>query len=99
MRAWNKKNKKRASERDRRSKLKKKYGISVEVYDKMFKSQEGACAICKQKPAKKRLAVDHCHRSSKVRALLCFHCNTGIGQFRDNEALLKKAIAYLKKHR
>lgn len=45
--------------------------------DKMSRLQNACCAICK-KPEKhfaKRLAVDHNHKSGKVRGLLCFRCN------------------------
>lgn len=99
MRIWNKRNKEKVKETHRNYKLKKRYGISAETYDKMFEAQGGACAICVRKPDEQRLSVDHCHNSSKIRALLCSQCNTGIGLFRESEAILKKAIAYLRKHR
>lgn len=75
----------------------KKYGITIEQYEKMEKSQKGVCAICKKsEPNKyKKLAVDHCHKTGKVRGLLCSKCNNGLGKFDDNVALLTKAIKYL----
>jgi len=48
---------------------------------------------------KKRLAVDHCHVSGKIRGLLCFHCNSSLGKMKDSVEILQNAIDYLKKNR
>ncbi len=80
------------------------YRITVDEYAVMFAAQNGLCAICKLPPSGKRnsksinLAVDHDHVTGKVRALLCQHCNVGIGGFKDNPALLRAAIDYLASH-
>ncbi|MFC7275010.1 endonuclease VII domain-containing protein [Paractinoplanes rhizophilus] len=42
-----------------------------------------------------KLVVDHCHRTRRVRGLLCVGCNAAIGHFRDDEETLRSAIAYL----
>lgn len=64
----------------------------------MLDDQGGVCAICsKEDAAGKRLAVDHCHETGKVRGLLCLKCNTVLGKMNDEVNLLKKAIAYLEK--
>lgn len=42
------------------------------------------------------LAVDHCHRTNKVRGLLCTKCNLGLGYFADTEELLQQAVTYLR---
>lgn len=55
--------------------LKVKYGITVEQYDRMLKMQRGKCAICSRVPAKLRLSVDHDHKTGRVRGLLCWTCN------------------------
>lgn len=75
--------------------LKKNFNISREKYNILFEKQKGLCAICKRE-SKKRLAVDHCHKKNKVRGLLCFSCNIGLGYFKDNPKLLTEAIIYLK---
>lgn len=71
----------------------KKYGISVEDFNLMSKVQSSLCKICKEK---KKLYVDHCHKTNRVRGLLCHTCNVGIGLLKDNIVFLKSAIQYLK---
>ena len=78
--------------------LKKNYGISQEEYDAQLVRQNYRCAICECEPTKKKLAVDHCHTTGKIRHLLCGPCNTGLGQFKDNPELLEKAAEYLRNH-
>jgi hypothetical protein len=84
-------------------KLKANYGLTVDEYKSMLAEQNNVCAICKKpETAKsnggyiKSLAVDHCHSTGEVRGLLCHHCNTGLGKFKDDIELLKSAIEYLK---
>lgn len=80
----------------RRSNLRNAYGITPEHYDEMFERQGGRCAICeKPKTPKRRLAVDHDHKTGKVRALLCTRCNPAIGYFLDDPQLLARAAVYL----
>ncbi len=81
------------------SKLQSAFGITIAEYNALFSSQKGACAICHKSPDqnKKRLAVDHCHNTKKVRGLLCSTCNQGIGLFKDDVKLLQSAILYLTK--
>lgn len=61
----------------------------------LYASQAGLCAICGKEPEDRRLAMDHCHATGRVRGLLCMHCNVGLGMFKDNKEVLEKAIAYL----
>ncbi len=82
---------------DRR--YRKTYGISLETYDRMFQAQGGVCAIC-HCPERfgRRLAVDHCHTTGKVRGLLCSAHNTGLGLFQDSLLTMENAVEYLKSH-
>lgn len=73
----------------------KKYGLTLVEFEEMLKRQEGKCAICGKTP-KENLCVDHCHRTGKVRGLLCRACNRSIGQLGDTEEALMKAVHYLK---
>jgi len=80
--------------------LKRRYGISAEEYDDLYKYQNGLCAICgKAEDERKWLSVDHNHKSGNIRGLLCVKCNTGIGALRDDVDVLKKAILYLEEHK
>jgi hypothetical protein len=65
--------------RNRQRKLKREYAITLEDYDKMFKSQNGVCAICGAPEIGKRLAVDHDHTNGMIRGLLCQQCNCMLG--------------------
>lgn len=80
----------------RRSELKRLYGITLEEYSEIFAQQGEVCAICKNEcQTKKSLSVDHDHKTGKVRGLLCNGCNTSIGHFKDSPDLLRRAIKYL----
>ncbi len=74
-------------------KIKRTYGLTYDDYQKLYDSQGGACAICKQKL---KLFVDHDHKTNKVRGLLCNNHNVAIGHFQDNTDYLLEAINYLK---
>ena len=96
-----------------RANLKKNYGISEQQYAEMFEAQRGRCAVCDLEmvsqldtsrdfdghPANEVARVDHCHETGKVRGLLCFGCNVGLGKFGDDEELLLKAVRYLRASR
>jgi len=81
--------------------LKKKFSITIEQADALLSSQGGVCAICRKAITDKRgygFHVDHNHATRKVRGILCFHCNSGLGLFKDNIEVLKSAVEYLKRH-
>jgi hypothetical protein len=81
--------------------LKRSFGITLKEYNHMFAEQNGCCKICERHATefKKMLAVDHDHDTGKIRALLCEHCNHGLGKFRDSADLLEKAKQYLIIHK
>lgn len=95
---WRTANPERVRELNRRTNLKRYYGITEADYNAMLEAQEGACAICRQPPNESthgRLYVDHCHGSSRIRGLLCNNCNRGIGYLLHDTQRLNLAIAYL----
>jgi hypothetical protein len=99
-REWVKEARKKFPGLSRRRHLKHLYGLTVDQYDTLLQAQNGRCAICSSdKPGGrgKHWHVDHCHDQGHVRGLLCRACNTGLGVFKDDPALLRAAIAYLKK--
>jgi hypothetical protein len=81
---------------NRRSHLRRTYGLTVEQYDEILAAQGGGCAICGRKPRENiSLHVDHCHDTGTVRGILCFRCNNGIGDFANDPVLLRAAASYL----
>ena len=79
------------------TRLRTRYGITLDNYNEMFIKQDGKCAICgnHQSETKTALVVDHCHSTGKVRGLLCGNCNRGIGCLKDDIENLRCAILYL----
>ncbi len=82
--------------------LRIKYNLSREQYNQIYERQNGMCAICGRTDSGMKhapdLLVDHDHSTGENRGLLCCNCNAGIGQFKDDPALLTKAIVYLNQH-
>jgi hypothetical protein len=74
----------------------RRYGISAAEADLMLSTQGGLCAICNTASAEH---VDHDHETGRVRELLCFNCNGGLGQFKDDPDVLRAAAGYVERHR
>lgn len=80
------------------------YGVTIEDYERMFAEQNGMCAICKKPETTIRkgklmpLSVDHCHKTGKVRGLLCKKHNSAIGLLEDDVDLVMAAGEYLKRY-
>ncbi len=78
------------------------YDITLDEYEAMLERQGGACYICRKKPGKRRLAVDHCHKVEKekgsrksVRGLLCHKCNEYLGHIGDDPVAGLRLTRYL----
>jgi len=87
----------------RNRRLQKSYGISLDDYNRMVAEQNNQCAICGGAPRgygknDNVLHVDHCHKTGKVRGLLCSNCNLVLGGINDSIDLLRNAITYLEQH-
>ena len=77
------------------------YGITIEDYEAMLDAQDGRCAIsacdATEPGGRGGWHVDHDHVTGKVRGLLCTNCNSGLGRFRDDPAVLRAAADYLER--
>ncbi|MFF7644529.1 endonuclease domain-containing protein [Streptomyces canus] len=76
----------------RQDHLKREYGLTEAERDEMVASQMGLCVICLKAPA---VHVDHCHKTGRVRGVLCFNCNSAIGKLGDDPDAVRRAAAYL----
>lgn len=81
--------------------LLEKYDIDHLEYERMLKKQRGVCAICgaAPRPDKKLFPVDHCHKTGRVRGILCHYCNTMLGMAQDSPSTLEIAADYLRQFR
>jgi hypothetical protein len=77
------------------------YGITQEQWDALFAAQGYACAICRTTDPGHKLGwqTDHCHGSGRVRGILCFGCNNGLGRFGDDPERMRAAAVYIETHR
>jgi Recombination endonuclease VII len=74
------------------------YDITLESYNRILIAQKEVCLICRNPndtKSSKRLFVDHDHTAGSLRGLLCHRCNSGLGYFKDNHALIFRALSYL----
>ncbi|WP_219463786.1 endonuclease VII domain-containing protein [Nonomuraea rhizosphaerae] len=82
----------KAVARTRAYHLAQRYRIRPDDVEGMIADQHGLCVICWGRPPEH---VDHCHRTGDVRYALCLPCNSGIGQFRDDAGVVRRAWSYL----
>lgn len=100
---WQKNNKEATRRKAKNWRLKHVYKITPEEIEKLREVQENKCAIC-NKPDdetfngnQKGLVIDHCHKTGKVRGLLCYQCNHAVGMFKDSQEAAFNAYMYLKR--
>jgi hypothetical protein len=72
--------------------LRRKYGLTLVEFRAMSAAQNHQCLICARY---KKLCVDHCHTTNRVRGLLCQDCNKGLGCFREDPKAFRAAVKYL----
>ena len=80
----------------------KKFNLTPDQARGMLEDQGGCCVLCdkeiffdRKTDRKTKACVDHCHKTMKVRGILCPTCNTAIGHMDDDVETLKRAIDYL----
>jgi hypothetical protein len=88
---WYRKNKKKKFARERLW----RHNMTQQQHDAVLKNQNNRCAVCR-KIFKETPDIDHCHKTKKIRGLLCSSCNLGLGHFKDDVQFLLSAIKYLK---
>lgn len=77
--------------------FKSRYGLTPAQVEEMAAT---GCAICGTTdwPGRhNRPHVDHCHATGRVRGILCSECNVGLGKFKDDPDLLRRAVEYIMK--
>lgn len=83
---------------DENARLLKTYGVTLEEKLEMLAKQGSMCGICTTPISQEdgqKAALDHCHKTGKVRAILCKKCNSLLGFARDDVQILQNAIKYL----
>jgi len=70
------------------------YGLTFSQFEEMLIESNDLCKICTRHT--KKLVIDHCHETGRVRGLICTACNNGLGMFKDNKKFLENAITYLR---
>lgn len=88
---WRKENPERAAHHDKKGRLKKKYGLTIAEADALLAANDGKCLICHDAKA---VAIDHCHRTGRVRGGLCTSCNTFLGRVEANPAILTRMACH-----
>lgn len=71
----------------------KKYAMASGDYERQVLQQHGRCSICQEVPDK--LYIDHCHKTNRLRALLCNKCNSLLGMCNDSIPILSRCITYI----
>jgi len=92
--------KKNNVEKNKTHHYQRKYGLTFADYGVILSQQNSRCAVCLTHFSDAQrgvLFVDHCHKTGKVRGLLCQNCNTAIGLLKDSPLFCTKAAEYLLK--
>lgn len=99
-RRWRERNRQKDRDSTRDSRLRRLYGMTSADKQNMLDAQGGVCGLCGiGRPGNDHTGwhVDHCHESGEVRSVLCHNCNCGLGHFKDDPDLLRRAIEYLER--
>lgn len=87
-------NRKQNTEREIAVRRRYLYGITPAEYERTLTEQKGLCVICQRQT---KLCVDHCHKSGRVRGLLCKPCNSYLGTINESEEALMRAIQFVQR--
>lgn len=97
---WSKANREKVLLSSKKNWYKTKYGITLEEYQQKLENQKYSCAICGKHESEfaRKLAVDHCHITGKIRDLLCPKCNLALGYVNEDITILENMISYAHRH-
>ena len=70
----------------------KRYNLTSEE----LKALGDSCHLCGASGEDRKMCVDHCHETGRVRGMLCSRCNTALGVLGDNVEGLLRAVNYLR---
>lgn len=84
----------------RRANLKRLYGMTLEQFEQMLSDQKRQCKACGRSDpgGKGSFHVDRCHRTGKIRGLLCHWCNVALGHANDDLRRLNALVRYLQEN-
>jgi len=89
-------------EKQRNRNYKRRFNITIDDYNKMFKKQNGKCDICGSNDSgsikTEHFFIDHNHITGKIRGLLCYSCNSAVGLLKDDIEISKNLTKYLTKY-
>lgn len=86
--------------RDTRDHYMKTYGVSRQWVERLLEQQGFLCAVCPtpiDELKRGKSCLDHCHKSKKIRGILCHPCNVALGLLKDNPATIRSLLAYLQR--
>jgi len=101
---WNKNNPEKKKANDRNRHLRDKYGESMMEqfgvdgqagYEYLLEKQNHECFFCginEKDTPEGTLCHDHCHKTGRVRGLLCHACNKLLGIYENAEMHRKKLL-------
>ena len=98
MEKWRKLNKEHETRYKKSYSRLKRYGLTAEQFDRMVASQQNRCAICRKEFILTIPAVDHDHKTGKVRGLLCSKCNLALGHLEENIQTVESLRSYILNH-
>lgn len=84
---WQAENPEKTREMKRRYHVKSRFGLSWADYQALLAVRGDVCWICGSDDPKRgrtTMCVDHCHATGRIRGLLCYDCNDGLGRFADD---------------
>jgi hypothetical protein len=94
------KNRKKVQQQRKKSYFKNTYNLTLEQFNEKLNNQNNKCVLCDTTFDEKinKAYVDHNHQTGKIRDILCFNCNSGLGKVKEDKNILNNMINYLNKH-